>query len=123
MRSQGTDSAVTDTGTNPQIPKAWGLVEPRTQAVVGAAGAGLRYLSTRVPCGCCALSVLTFSLSFSPGGCSPTCSWCAPVQMAIRNDSLDSKESIHSEVSELPDPNVPAVAKEEASEPQKPPQK
>ncbi|NXR11921.1 CAC1G protein, partial [Semnornis frantzii] len=31
-------------------------------------------------------------------------------QMAIRNDSLDSKENIHTEVSELPDPNAPAMA-------------
>ncbi|KFP39004.1 Voltage-dependent T-type calcium channel subunit alpha-1G, partial [Chlamydotis macqueenii] len=33
-------------------------------------------------------------------------------QMAIRNDSLDSKENLHAEVSELSDPNVP---KEESS--------
>ncbi|NXG49464.1 CAC1G protein, partial [Psilopogon haemacephalus] len=37
-------------------------------------------------------------------------------QMAIRNDSLDSKENINTEVSELPDPSVPAVPREEASE-------
>ncbi|XP_069728900.1 voltage-dependent T-type calcium channel subunit alpha-1G isoform X20 [Phaenicophaeus curvirostris] len=36
-------------------------------------------------------------------------------QMAIRNDSLDSTENLHTEVSELPDPNVPAVPKEESS--------
>ncbi|XP_062479522.1 voltage-dependent T-type calcium channel subunit alpha-1G isoform X15 [Pezoporus occidentalis] len=36
-------------------------------------------------------------------------------QMAIRNDSLDSKENLHAEVSELSDPNVPAVPKEESS--------
>ncbi|KFW04274.1 Voltage-dependent T-type calcium channel subunit alpha-1G, partial [Eurypyga helias] len=36
-------------------------------------------------------------------------------QMAIRNDSLDSKENLHTEVSELSDPNVPAVPKEESS--------
>ncbi|XP_053939070.1 voltage-dependent T-type calcium channel subunit alpha-1G isoform X16 [Cuculus canorus] len=36
-------------------------------------------------------------------------------QMAIRNDSLDSKEDLHTEVSELSDPNVPAVPKEESS--------
>ncbi|KFW66899.1 Voltage-dependent T-type calcium channel subunit alpha-1G, partial [Pygoscelis adeliae] len=36
-------------------------------------------------------------------------------QMAIRNDSLDSKENLHTEVSELSDPNVPAVPKEETS--------
>ncbi|XP_054702237.1 voltage-dependent T-type calcium channel subunit alpha-1G isoform X4 [Grus americana] len=35
-------------------------------------------------------------------------------QMAIRNDSLDSKENLHTEVSELSDPNVPAVPKEES---------
>uniref|UniRef100_A0A672UYT6 Voltage-dependent T-type calcium channel subunit alpha n=1 Tax=Strigops habroptila TaxID=2489341 RepID=A0A672UYT6_STRHB len=31
-------------------------------------------------------------------------------QMAIQNDSLDSKENLHIEVSELSDPNVPAAA-------------
>ncbi|XP_052663405.1 voltage-dependent T-type calcium channel subunit alpha-1G isoform X16 [Harpia harpyja] len=36
-------------------------------------------------------------------------------QMAIRNDSLDSKENLHTEVSELSDPNVPAVPTEESS--------
>ncbi|XP_030362402.1 voltage-dependent T-type calcium channel subunit alpha-1G isoform X3 [Strigops habroptila] len=36
-------------------------------------------------------------------------------QMAIQNDSLDSKENLHIEVSELSDPNVPAVPKEESS--------
>ncbi|XP_040437746.1 voltage-dependent T-type calcium channel subunit alpha-1G isoform X11 [Falco naumanni] len=36
-------------------------------------------------------------------------------QMAIRNDSSDSKENLHTEVSELSDPNVPAVPKEESS--------
>ncbi|KAM6245211.1 voltage-dependent T-type calcium channel subunit alpha-1G [Porphyrio hochstetteri] len=36
-------------------------------------------------------------------------------QMAIRNDSLDSKENLHTEVSELSDPNVPTVPKEESS--------
>ncbi|NXL41230.1 CAC1G protein, partial [Podilymbus podiceps] len=36
-------------------------------------------------------------------------------QMAIRNDSLGSKENLHTEVSELSDPNVPAVPKEESS--------
>ncbi|XP_074966998.1 voltage-dependent T-type calcium channel subunit alpha-1G isoform X5 [Phalacrocorax aristotelis] len=36
-------------------------------------------------------------------------------QMAIRNDSLDSKENLHTEVSELSDPSVPAVPKEESS--------
>ncbi|KGL86127.1 Voltage-dependent T-type calcium channel subunit alpha-1G, partial [Charadrius vociferus] len=36
-------------------------------------------------------------------------------QMAIRNDSLDSKENLHTEVSEPSDPNVPAVPKEESS--------
>ncbi|KAM6050281.1 voltage-dependent T-type calcium channel subunit alpha-1G isoform 4-T4 [Theristicus caerulescens] len=36
-------------------------------------------------------------------------------QMAIRTDSLDSKENLHTEVSELSDPNVPAVPKEESS--------
>ncbi|NXT16648.1 CAC1G protein, partial [Prunella fulvescens] len=35
-------------------------------------------------------------------------------QMAIRNDSLDSKENLHTEVSELSDPNVPTVTKEES---------
>ncbi|XP_051653930.1 voltage-dependent T-type calcium channel subunit alpha-1G isoform X8 [Manacus candei] len=35
-------------------------------------------------------------------------------QMAIRNDSLDSKENLHTEVSEFSDPNVPAVPKEES---------
>ncbi|NWT69156.1 CAC1G protein, partial [Prunella himalayana] len=35
-------------------------------------------------------------------------------QMAIRNDSLDSKENLHMEVSELSDPNVPTVTKEES---------
>ncbi|NWT94277.1 CAC1G protein, partial [Urocynchramus pylzowi] len=35
-------------------------------------------------------------------------------QMAIRNDSLDSKENVHTEVSELSDPNVPTVPKEES---------
>ncbi|XP_032932758.1 voltage-dependent T-type calcium channel subunit alpha-1G isoform X7 [Catharus ustulatus] len=35
-------------------------------------------------------------------------------QMAIRNDSLDSKENLHTEVSELCDPNVPTVPKEES---------
>ncbi|XP_064890923.1 voltage-dependent T-type calcium channel subunit alpha-1G isoform X25 [Columba livia] len=35
-------------------------------------------------------------------------------QMAIRNDSLDSKENLHTEVSEPSDPNVPAVPKEES---------
>ncbi|XP_071308834.1 voltage-dependent T-type calcium channel subunit alpha-1G isoform X19 [Agelaius tricolor] len=35
-------------------------------------------------------------------------------QMAIRNDSLDSKENLHTEVSELSDPNVPTVPKEES---------
>ncbi|NXY60401.1 CAC1G protein, partial [Callaeas wilsoni] len=35
-------------------------------------------------------------------------------QMAIRNDSLDSKENLHTEVSELSDPNVPTVLKEES---------
>ncbi|XP_050174878.1 voltage-dependent T-type calcium channel subunit alpha-1G isoform X5 [Myiozetetes cayanensis] len=35
-------------------------------------------------------------------------------QMAIRNDSVDSKENLHTEVSELSDPNVPAVPKEES---------
>ncbi|NXD26601.1 CAC1G protein, partial [Spelaeornis formosus] len=35
-------------------------------------------------------------------------------QMAIRNDSLDSKENLHTEVSELSDPNVPSVPKEES---------
>ncbi|KFV63670.1 Voltage-dependent T-type calcium channel subunit alpha-1G, partial [Dryobates pubescens] len=37
-------------------------------------------------------------------------------QMAIQNDSMDSKENIHTEVSELPDPNVPPVPMEEPSE-------
>ncbi|XP_054026486.1 voltage-dependent T-type calcium channel subunit alpha-1G isoform X10 [Dryobates pubescens] len=37
-------------------------------------------------------------------------------QMAIQNDSMDSKENIHTEVSELPDPNVPSVPMEEPSE-------
>ncbi|KFP01352.1 Voltage-dependent T-type calcium channel subunit alpha-1G, partial [Calypte anna] len=36
-------------------------------------------------------------------------------QMAIRNDSLDSKENLQTEVSELSDPNVPTVATEESS--------
>ncbi|KFQ26343.1 Voltage-dependent T-type calcium channel subunit alpha-1G, partial [Merops nubicus] len=36
-------------------------------------------------------------------------------QMAIRNDSLDSKENLHTEVSEPSDPNVPAVPTEESS--------
>ncbi|KFQ62762.1 Voltage-dependent T-type calcium channel subunit alpha-1G, partial [Pelecanus crispus] len=36
-------------------------------------------------------------------------------QMAIRNDSLDSKENLHTEVSELSDSNIPAVPKEESS--------
>ncbi|KFU93432.1 Voltage-dependent T-type calcium channel subunit alpha-1G, partial [Chaetura pelagica] len=36
-------------------------------------------------------------------------------QMAIRNDSLDSKENVHTEVSELSDPNVPAVPMEDSS--------
>ncbi|NXH09836.1 CAC1G protein, partial [Bucco capensis] len=36
-------------------------------------------------------------------------------QMAIRNDSLDSKENLHTEVSELSDPSVPAVPREESS--------
>uniref|UniRef100_A0A8B9CFT0 Voltage-dependent T-type calcium channel subunit alpha-1G n=1 Tax=Anser brachyrhynchus TaxID=132585 RepID=A0A8B9CFT0_9AVES len=36
-------------------------------------------------------------------------------QMAIRNDSLDSKENLHTEVSELSDPNVPAAPREESS--------
>ncbi|XP_053816035.1 voltage-dependent T-type calcium channel subunit alpha-1G [Vidua chalybeata] len=35
-------------------------------------------------------------------------------QMAIRNDSLDSKENLHTEVSELSDPDVPTVPKEES---------
>ncbi|NXP69060.1 CAC1G protein, partial [Chloropsis cyanopogon] len=35
-------------------------------------------------------------------------------QMAIRNDSLDSKENLHTEVSELSDPNVPTVPMEES---------
>ncbi|NXB10006.1 CAC1G protein, partial [Cnemophilus loriae] len=35
-------------------------------------------------------------------------------QMAIRNDSLDSKENLHTEVSELSDPYVPTVPKEES---------
>ncbi|XP_068888386.1 voltage-dependent T-type calcium channel subunit alpha-1G isoform X7 [Aphelocoma coerulescens] len=35
-------------------------------------------------------------------------------QMAIRNDSLDSKENLHTEVSELSDPNVPTGPKEES---------
>ncbi|NWQ74983.1 CAC1G protein, partial [Columbina picui] len=35
-------------------------------------------------------------------------------QMAIRNDSLDSKENLHAEVSEPSDPNVPTVPKEES---------
>ncbi|XP_064584395.1 voltage-dependent T-type calcium channel subunit alpha-1G isoform X17 [Zonotrichia leucophrys gambelii] len=35
-------------------------------------------------------------------------------QMAIRNDSLDSKENLHTEVSELSDPNAPTVPKEES---------
>ncbi|NXL78505.1 CAC1G protein, partial [Leptocoma aspasia] len=35
-------------------------------------------------------------------------------QVAIRNDSLDSKENLHMEVSELSDPNVPTVPKEES---------
>ncbi|NXN84944.1 CAC1G protein, partial [Bombycilla garrulus] len=35
-------------------------------------------------------------------------------QMAIRNDSLDSKENLHTEVSELSDPNVPTVPTEES---------
>ncbi|NXI19063.1 CAC1G protein, partial [Irena cyanogastra] len=35
-------------------------------------------------------------------------------QMAIRNDSLDSKENLHTVVSELSDPNVPTVLKEES---------
>uniref|UniRef100_A0A8C5ILV8 Voltage-dependent T-type calcium channel subunit alpha-1G n=1 Tax=Junco hyemalis TaxID=40217 RepID=A0A8C5ILV8_JUNHY len=34
--------------------------------------------------------------------------------MAIRNDSLDSKENLHTEVSELSDPNAPTVPKEES---------
>ncbi|NXL86148.1 CAC1G protein, partial [Alectura lathami] len=34
-------------------------------------------------------------------------------QMAIRNDSSDSKENLHAEVSELSDPNAPAVPQEE----------
>ncbi|XP_040386056.1 voltage-dependent T-type calcium channel subunit alpha-1G isoform X14 [Cygnus olor] len=36
-------------------------------------------------------------------------------QMAIRNDSLDSKENLHTEVGELSDPNVPAAPREESS--------
>ncbi|KAM8992078.1 voltage-dependent T-type calcium channel subunit alpha-1G isoform 4-T4 [Ara ararauna] len=36
-------------------------------------------------------------------------------QMAIQNDSLDSKENLHTEVSELSDPNVPTVPNEESS--------
>ncbi|NXK48654.1 CAC1G protein, partial [Chauna torquata] len=36
-------------------------------------------------------------------------------QMAIRNDSLDSKENLPAEVSELSDPNVPAAPQEESS--------
>uniref|UniRef100_A0A663E5S1 Voltage-dependent T-type calcium channel subunit alpha n=1 Tax=Aquila chrysaetos chrysaetos TaxID=223781 RepID=A0A663E5S1_AQUCH len=36
-------------------------------------------------------------------------------QMAIRNDSLDSKENLHTEVSELSDPNVPLAAWSRAS--------
>ncbi|NXL17347.1 CAC1G protein, partial [Setophaga kirtlandii] len=35
-------------------------------------------------------------------------------QMAVRNDSLDSKENLHTEVSELSDTNVPTVPKEES---------
>lgn len=35
--------------------------------------------------------------------------------MAIQNDSLDSKENLHTEVSEVSDPNAPAVPKEESS--------
>uniref|UniRef100_A0A8C5IN98 Voltage-dependent T-type calcium channel subunit alpha-1G n=1 Tax=Junco hyemalis TaxID=40217 RepID=A0A8C5IN98_JUNHY len=35
-------------------------------------------------------------------------------RMAIRNDSLDSKENLHTEVSELSDPNAPTVPKEES---------
>nr|XP_009677160.1 PREDICTED: voltage-dependent T-type calcium channel subunit alpha-1G isoform X8 [Struthio camelus australis] len=35
-------------------------------------------------------------------------------QMAIRNNSLDSKENLHAEVSEPADPTVPAVPKEES---------
>ncbi|NXS84445.1 CAC1G protein, partial [Erpornis zantholeuca] len=35
-------------------------------------------------------------------------------QMAIRNDSLDSKENLPTEVSELSDPNVPTVPEEES---------
>ncbi|XP_054134712.1 voltage-dependent T-type calcium channel subunit alpha-1G isoform X10 [Melozone crissalis] len=35
-------------------------------------------------------------------------------QMAIRNDSLDSKENLHTEVSELSDPKAPTVPKEES---------
>ncbi|NXM19873.1 CAC1G protein, partial [Ploceus nigricollis] len=35
-------------------------------------------------------------------------------QMAIRNDSLDSKENLHTEVSEISNPNVPTVPKKES---------
>uniref|UniRef100_A0A8B9CC82 Voltage-dependent T-type calcium channel subunit alpha-1G n=1 Tax=Anser brachyrhynchus TaxID=132585 RepID=A0A8B9CC82_9AVES len=84
--------------------------------VVGASGSVLRYLRELVPCKCCALLVLTFVWSVSlvwqlPSSPIPLRS----VQMAIRNDSLDSKENLHTEVSELSDPNVPAAPREESS--------
>lgn len=76
----------------------------------------LRYLRELVPCKCCALLVLTFVWSVSliwqlPSSPIPLLS----VQMAIRNDSLDSKENLHTEVSELSDPNVPAAPQEDSS--------
>ncbi|XP_054077852.1 voltage-dependent T-type calcium channel subunit alpha-1G isoform X3 [Rissa tridactyla] len=51
----------------------------------------------------------------SPQLHSPSAERLLRRQMAIRNDSLDSKENLHTEVSELSDPNVPAVPKEESS--------
>ncbi|NXY73755.1 CAC1G protein, partial [Glareola pratincola] len=50
----------------------------------------------------------------SPQLHSPSAERLLRRQMAIRNDSLDSKENLHTEVSELSDPNVPAVPKEES---------
>ncbi|NXH03036.1 CAC1G protein, partial [Loxia leucoptera] len=51
---------------------------------------------------------------FSQQAHSPSAERLLRRQMAIRNDSLDSKENVHTEVSELSDPNVPTVPKEES---------
>ncbi|XP_050837246.1 voltage-dependent T-type calcium channel subunit alpha-1G isoform X2 [Serinus canaria] len=51
---------------------------------------------------------------FSQQAHSPSAERLLRRQMAIRNDSLDSKENLHTEVSELSDPNVPTVPKEES---------